>query len=216
MNILIMGPAGAGKGTMSDLILKSYDIPHISTGDMLRENIRNDTSLGRKAKSYMDQGRLVPDDVINAMVEARLKQDDCARGYLLDGFPRTLVQAQALDAIGQRTGRPVEAVLALAVPLAVLQERITGRRICPKCGAIYHIKNHPSRVEGICDECGSTLVQRPDDTLEKLTARMEEYDNLTKPVIAYYQKQGLVHEIDAAQNAEATFAQVEEVLKELA
>ena len=159
MNILIMGPAGAGKGTMSDLILKEYDIPHISTGDMLRENVRNNTELGLTAKSYMESGRLVPDDVINAMVEKRLQEDDCQKGYLLDGFPRTLVQAQAFEKISEKIGKPVECVLALEVDFDVLKERITGRRVCPTCGAIYHIHNFPSKVEGICDVCGSELKQ---------------------------------------------------------
>ena len=128
MNILIMGPAGAGKGTMSDLILKEYDIPHISTGDMLRENVRNNTELGKEAKSYMDAGKLVPDDVINAMVEKRLQEPDCQKGYLLDGFPRTLVQAKAFAEISEKIGKPVQSVIALEVGLDVLEERITGRR----------------------------------------------------------------------------------------
>ena len=192
MNILIMGPAGAGKGTMSDLILKEYDIPHISTGDMLRENVRNNTELGLTAKSYMESGRLVPDDVINAMVEKRLQEDDCQKGYLLDGFPRTLVQAQAFEKISEKIGKPVECVLALEVDFDVLKERITGRRVCPKCGAIYHIHNFPSKVEGICDVCGSELKQRSDDTVEKLTQRMEEYENSTKPVIDFFEDKNVV------------------------
>ena len=133
MNILIMGPAGAGKGTMSELILKAYDIPHISTGDMLRENVRNNTELGKLAKTYMEAGKLVPDDVINAMVEDRLQQPDCQKGYLLDGFPRTLVQAEAFTKIAEKIGKPVESVIALEVEFDTLAERITGRRICPKC-----------------------------------------------------------------------------------
>ena len=144
MNILIMGPAGAGKGTMSELILKEYDIPHISTGDMLRENVRNNTELGKMAKSYMEAGKLVPDDVINAMVEDRLQQPDCQKGYLLDGFPRTLVQAETFSDIADRIGKPVECVIALEVDFEILKDRITGRRICSKCGAIYHVKGHPS------------------------------------------------------------------------
>ena len=166
MNILIMGPAGAGKGTMSDLILKEYDIPHISTGDMLRENVRNNTELGKEAKSYMEAGKLVPDGVINAMVEKRLQEPDCQKGYLLDCFPRTLIQAETFSEIADKIGKPVEAVIALEVDFEILKERITGRRICPKCGAIYHIKNSPSKVEGICDVCGGELQQRKDDTVE--------------------------------------------------
>ncbi len=215
MNILIMGPAGAGKGTMSDLILKEYDIPHISTGDMLRENVRNNTELGLTAKSYMESGRLVPDDVINAMVEKRLQEDDCQKGYLLDGFPRTLVQAQAFEKISEKIGKPVECVLALEVDFDVLKERITGRRVCPKCGAIYHIHNFPSKVEGICDVCGSELKQRSDDTVEKLTQRMEEYENSTKPVIDFFENKNVVKHLNAAEKPELVFGKIQEALNQL-
>lgn len=215
MNILIMGPAGAGKGTMSDLILKEYDIPHISTGDMLRENVRNNTELGLTAKSYMESGRLVPDDVINAMVEKRLQEDDCQKGYLLDGFPRTLVQAQAFEKISEKIGKPVECVLALEVDFDVLKERITGRRVCPKCGTIYHIHNFPSKVEGICDVCGSELKQRSDDTVEKLTQRMEEYENSTKPVIDFFEDKNVVKHLNAAEKPEIVFGKIQEALNQL-
>ncbi len=215
MNILIMGPAGAGKGTMSDLILKEYDIPHISTGDMLRENVRNNTELGLEAKSYMDAGKLVPDDVINAMVEKRLQEPDCQKGYLLDGFPRTLVQAEAFEKIEEKIGKPVESVIALEVGFDTLVDRITGRRICPKCGAIYHIHNKPSKVEGICDICGSELNQRKDDTVEQLTVRMDEYEKSTKPVIDFYEKRGVVTTIDAAQDSKVVFEKVKETLSKL-
>lgn len=207
-----MGPAGAGKGTMSDLILKEYDIPHISTGDMLRDNVRNNTELGNLAKSYMDAGNLVPDDVIIAMVEKRLQEDDCQKGYLLDGFPRTLVQAEAFEKIENKIGKPVECVIALEVGFDTLVERITGRRICPKCGAIYHIHNKPSKVEGICDVCGSELTQRKDDTVEQLTVRMDGYEKSTKPVIDFYDKRGIVSYIDASQKTAAVFEKVKEAL----
>lgn len=210
-----MGPAGAGKGTMSDLILKEYDIPHISTGDMLRDNVRNNTELGILAKSYMDAGNLVPDDVIIAMVEKRLQEDDCQKGYLLDGFPRTLVQAEAFEKIENKIGKPVECVIALEVGFDTLVERITGRRICPKCGAIYHIHNKPSKVEGICDVCGSELTQRKDDTVEQLTVRMDGYEKSTKPVINFYDKRGIVSYIDASQETAAVFEKVKEALSKL-
>ena len=210
-----MGPAGAGKGTMSDLILKEYDIPHISTGDMLRDNVRNNTELGNLAKSYMDAGNLVPDDVIIAMVEKRLQEDDCQKGYLLDGFPRTLVQAEAFEKIENKIGKPVECVIALEVGFDTLVERITGRRICPKCGAIYHIHNKPSEVEGICDVCGSELTQRKDDTVEQLTVRMDGYEKSTKPVIDFYDKRGIVSYIDASQETAAVFEKVKEALSKL-
>lgn len=210
-----MGPAGAGKGTMSDLILKEYDIPHISTGDMLRDNVRNNTELGNLAKSYMDAGNLVPDDVIIAMVEKRLQEDDCQKGYLLDGFPRTLVQAEAFEKIENKIGKPVECVIALEVGFDTLVERITGRRICPKCGAIYHIHNKPSKVEGICDVCGSELTQRKDDTVEQLTVRMDGYEKSTKPVIDFYDKRGIVSYINASQETAAVFEKVKEALSKL-
>jgi adenylate kinase len=213
MNILIMGPAGAGKGTMSDLILKEYDIPHISTGDMLRENVRNNTELGKMAKTYMEAGKLVPDDVINAMVEDRLQQADCQKGYLLDGFPRTLVQAEEFKKIAEKIGKPVESVIALEVDFDQLVDRITGRRICPKCGAIYHIRNHAPKVEGICDECGAELTQRKDDTVEQLKVRMEEYDKSTKPVIDFFEPLGVVSHINAGQAKELVFAAVKEALE---
>ena len=216
MNILIMGPAGAGKGTMSDLIIKEYDIPHISTGDMLRENVRNGTELGKEAKSYMDAGKLVPDDVINAMVEQRLLEPDCQKGYLLDGFPRTLVQAEAFGEIANKIGKPVEVVVALEVGFDVLADRITGRRICPKCGAIFHMTTHRPKVEGICDECGSELQQRKDDTVEQLKIRMEEYEVKTAPIIGYFEPKGVVTHIDASQSAADTFAQVKEALGKVA
>lgn len=210
-----MGPAGAGKGTMSDLILKEYDIPHISTGDMLRDNVRNNTELGNLAKSYMDAGNLVPDDVIIAMVEKRLQEDDCQKGYLLDGFPRTLVQAEAFEKIENKIGKPIECVIALEVGFDTLVERITGRRICPKCGAIYHIHNKPSKIEGICDVCGSELTQRKDDTVEQLAVRMDGYEKSTKPVIDFYDKRGIVSYIDASQETAAVFEKVKEALSKL-
>lgn len=216
MNVLIMGPAGAGKGTMSDLILKEYDIPHISTGDMLRANVANHTDLGNKAKAYMDAGKLVPDEVINAMVEDRLQQPDCQKGYLLDGYPRTLVQAKEFERIAAKIGKPVECVLGLEVDFEVLKDRITGRRICPKCGATYHIHNFPPKVEGVCDNCGGKLVQRSDDTVEKLTKRMEEYEKSTKPVIDFYESKGLVTHLDASGKPEAVFGAIKEALGKIA
>ena len=207
-----MGPAGAGKGTMSDLILKEYEIPHISTGDMLRENVKQGTDLGNEAKSYMEAGKLVPDDVINAMVEERLQQPDCQKGYLLDGFPRTLVQAEAFNKIAEKIGKPVESVIALEVDFEVLKDRITGRRICSDCGAIFHIRNHAPKVEGVCDECGGTLTQRKDDTVEQLTVRMEEYENNTKPVIDFFEKLGVVKHINASRDKKEVFAEIKETL----
>lgn len=164
----------------------------------------------------MNTGRLVPDELINAMVEKRLLEPDCQKGYLLDGFPRTLVQAKAFEEMAERIGKPVESVLALEVSFDTLVDRITGRRICPKCGAIYHVRNKPSKTEGICDECGSELQQRKDDTVEQLKVRMEEYEAKTAPIIGYFEPKGVVTHIDASKNAEATFAQVKEALGKVA
>lgn len=216
MNLLIMGPAGAGKGTMSDLIVKEYDIPHISTGDMLRDNVNKNTKLGTLAKSYIEAGHLVPDNVINAMVESRLQEADCQKGYLLDGYPRTLGQAKAFKEIAAKINKPIEMVLVLEVDFDTLAERITGRRICAKCKSIYHVKNHPSKVEGICDVCGSELQQRKDDTVEQLKVRMNEYENSTKPVIDFYEKQGVAIQVDASQDTKKVFSDVKKALGKVA
>lgn len=216
MNILIMGPAGAGKGTMSDRIIENYDIPHISTGDMLRENVKNNTKLGQEAKSYMDSGHLVPDVVINAMVEKRIQEDDAKKGYLLDGYPRTLVQAEAFEEIANRIGRSIDIVIALDVEFDALAKRITGRRICPNCKEIYHIDSKPTKVSGICDKCGTAVVQRSDDTVEQLKIRMDEYEKSTKPVIDYYESKGLVEHIDASKTPDEVYDQVKKALGKVA
>lgn len=197
MNILIMGPAGSGKGTMSAKIKEHFQIPHISTGDMFRANIKAGTELGMKAQEYMNAGKLVPDEITVAMVADRLKQPDCQAGYLLDGYPRTLVQAQAFEKLSKEIAKPVEIVINLIVEFDALADRVTGRRNCKGCGAIYHIRNHPSKVEGICDICGSPLTQRADDTEEQLRVRLDEYEKNTRPVLDYYREQGLVVDINA-------------------
>ena len=216
MNILIMGPAGAGKGTMSDRIIQDFDIPHISTGDMLRENVRNNTELGLQAKSYMDAGKLVPDELIIAMVEDRIQKPDADKGYLLDGFPRTLVQAETFEKISNSIEKAIDIVIALDVEFDTLARRITGRRICPNCKEIYHIDSKPTKVDGICDKCGTQVIQRSDDTIEQLKVRMDEYENSTKPVIDYYSAKGLVYHINASQSPDEVYAQVKEALGKVA
>lgn len=214
MNLLIMGGPGAGKGTMSEKILKKYNILHISTGDIFRSEIAQQTELGLLAKSYMDKGLLVPDDVTNKMVKSFLEKSDHANGYLLDGYPRTIDQAKAFNALVFRTDLEIDRVLYLQIPFDVLAERVTGRRICSNCKSIFHIKNKPSKVEGVCDECGGTLYQRKDDTLESLTVRVEEYKKLTAPVLFYYSEKNLVRTIDANQSIEDVWNDVQKALED--
>lgn len=186
MNILIMGVAGSGKGTMSAFIKEYFDIPHISTGDMFREAIRNQTPLGLLAKKYIDHGLLVPDDVTIKMVEQRLSQDDTKKGFLLDGFPRTMIQTGAFTKLLRKMNKELDVVINLHVDFEILEKRITGRRVCKNCGAIYNIYNKQPRVEDVCDVCGHPLKQRSDDTKQQLEIRLEEYEHLTKPVIDFY------------------------------
>lgn len=213
MNILIMGPAGSGKGTMSAKILEQYSIPHISTGDMFRANIKAGTELGRKAQQYMDAGKLVPDEITVAMVAERLKQPDCQAGYLLDGYPRTLVQAKSFENLSKEIAKPVEIVINLVVEFEALADRVTGRRMCKNCGAIYHVRNHPSKVEGICDVCGSPLTQRADDTEEQLRVRLDEHERNTRPVLDFYREQDLVADINAARSIDEVWKDVAAALE---
>ncbi len=213
MNVLIMGAAGSGKGTMSTLIEEKYKISHISTGEMFRAAISAQNELGLKAKEFMDSGHLVPDEITIKMIQERLLQDDCQKGYLLDGYPRTLVQAHAFEDIANEIGRPVEAIINLTVQLDDLAPRITGRRLCQNCGAIYHITYFPSKIDGICDKCGSPLVHRSDDTVEQLAVRLKEHVIQTKPVLDYYRKSGLVIDIDASRDISLVWKDVDKALE---
>lgn len=215
MNVLIMGAAGSGKGTMAQLIIQEYMIPHISTGNMFRAHMHANTPLGLEARRYIDEGRLVPDEVTIQMIEERLLEPDCQRGYLMDGYPRTLVQAIAFEDIAKQINRPVQAVIHLKVKLDDLTERITGRRVCPKCGAIYHITRMPTKVEGICDICGAKLEHRSDDTVQQLAIRLQEHVTLTQPVLSFYAEKGLVYDIDASQDVDDVFRDVKAVLESI-
>ena len=195
-NIILMGPPGAGKGTQATDLVERYHIPHISTGDMFREAIKNKTPLGQKAEAIIARGDLVPDDITVGLVKERLSQDDCAKGYLLDGFPRTIPQAEALEEIGKEIGRPVNAVIDISVPEEVLIDRIGGRRVCPKCGASYHVRNMKPKVEGKCDHCGSDLIQRKDDNPESFKVRLENYYKQTAPVSDFYEERKLLRRYD--------------------
>ncbi len=199
MNLLIMGPPGGGKGTQCEVLIKELNITHISTGDMFRENVKGGTELGKKAKEYMDAGQLVPDEIVVAMVKDRLSKPDCASGFLLDGFPRTVAQAEALDATLKEMGVKLDAVLNIAVPREKLLERLTGRRVCRTCGATYHVLFNKPKEEGKCDKCGGELYQRSDDTEATVNQRLDVYEAQTQPLIEYYGKQGLLKNIDGDQ-----------------
>ena len=180
MNIILMGPPGAGKGTQSERILSYLDIPHISTGDMFREAIKNQTELGKSAQSYINAGKLVPDEVTIGLVKERLSREDCKKGYLLDGFPRTIPQAEALQELAKEISRPVELVINITADKDELVKRISGRRVCPKCGNSYHVQFKLPKVDGICDNCGAELIQRKDDTIESLKDDISDIESLVK------------------------------------
>jgi len=214
MNILIIGAPGTGKGTMSEKLIEKYGIVHVSTGDMLRESVKNGTEVGKKAHGYMERGELVPDEVIHDIILERFAQKDMENGILMDGYPRTLAQAEDLDSILASLGKKVDCVLNLELDEEILIGRVTGRRTCPNCKAIYHIQNKPPKVEGVCDICGSQLVTRKDDTVESLQVRLEAYHESTKDVIGYYANKGIVKTINADQSVEKVFADIVEALGE--
>lgn len=215
MNILIMGGPGAGKGTMSAKIVEKFNVNHISTGDIFRSEISNGTKLGLAAKSYIDEGKLVPDEITNSMVKHYLESlSDKKAGFLLDGYPRTLDQAKAFDALSAGTDLEIDVVLAMEIPFAVLAQRVTGRRLCKGCGAIYHIVSNPTQQDGVCDKCGASLYQRKDDTLESLQVRLQEYQNQTQPVLEFYEKKGLIRTINADQPIDQVWADVENALNQ--
>ena len=213
MHILLMGPPGAGKGTQAAELVKAFQIPHISTGDMFRAAIKEGTEMGKQAKSYIDKGQLVPDEVTIGSVRDRLGQDDCKKGFILDGFPRTVEQADALTGILRDLGLSLTRVLNINVPASDLIERAVGRRICKKCGATYHTKFNPPKKEGICDECGSELFQRADDNAETMKNRLSVYEASTKPLIDYYKKAGLYTEVDGRQAIDKVTADLIKVLQ---
>ena len=215
MNILIMGGPGAGKGTMSAKIVEKFNVNHISTGDIFRSEIGNGTELGLEAKSYMDKGLLVPDELVNNMVKSYLeKLEDKKNGFLLDGYPRTLEQAKAFDALAGDGALSIDKVIAMDIPFDVLAGRITGRRLCKECGEIYHLQSKPPMVEGKCDVCGGDLYQRKDDTVESLTVRLDEYSKQTAPVLDYYEQKGIVARINADQPIENVWSDVLKALED--
>jgi len=212
-NIILMGPPGAGKGTLAKQLMSAYHLAHISTGDMFREAIKAGTDLGKLAKSYIDRGDLVPDEVTIGIVRERLAKEDCKDGFLLDGFPRTLPQAEALSKMSKEIDRPIEVVVNLDCDNKELIRRISGRRVCKTCGAPYHIESMKPKVEGVCDICGGPLFQRADDNEEALKVRLEHYVNDTKPLLDYYQAAGLLASFNSLVGSADLFDQVSEFLK---
>ena len=204
LNIILMGPPGAGKGTQAKKLIAKFDIPHISTGDMFREAMKEGTPLGKLAQKYINDGHLVPDDVTIGLVKERLSKDDCAKGFLLDGFPRTIPQADALEEISKEIGRKITHVINIDTPVEELVRRICGRRVCKVCGAPFHVINIPPKKEGICDICGGELVQRPDDNEEALLVRLDHYNKQTAPLLEYYKNKGLLTTFDGSSSVELT------------
>lgn len=212
MKIVFMGPPGAGKGTQAEKIVEKYQIPHISTGDMFRKAIKDQTELGMEAKRYMDQGALVPDHVTIGIVKDRLSESDCKSGFLLDGFPRTVDQAKALDEILTSLDSKIDYVINIDVDLDILKERLTGRRICRSCGATYHMVFNPPTVAGTCDKCGGELYQRKDDNEETVGNRLDVYVSQTKPLLDYYSLAGNLVNINGQQSIDLVFAEIQDVL----
>ncbi len=212
MKIIMLGAPGAGKGTQAKQIAGKYSIPHISTGDIFRANIKNGTDLGKKAKEYMDQGLLVPDELTCDLVMDRIQQDDCVNGFVLDGFPRTIPQAEALDAALEKIGQHMDYAIDVDVPDDNIVNRMSGRRACLDCGATYHVVSLPPKTEGKCDHCGSDLVLREDDKPETVQKRLSVYHDQTQPLIDYYKKQGILKSVDGTQPMEAVFTAITDIL----
>jgi len=212
MQLILLGPPGSGKGTLAADLEQLYEIPHISTGDIFRRNIREKTALGQEAETYIDSGALVPDALTITMVADRLEQDDCKRGFLLDGFPRTIVQADALARLNALQDKPLTAVLNLIVRDETILKRLSGRRMCPRCGRGYNIHSQKPCAAGICDDCQVTLVQRADDKEETILKRLQTYKEQTEPLIAYYRERGLLIDADNEGTIEACFQTVRQLL----
>ncbi|MBS4206338.1 adenylate kinase [Lederbergia citrea] len=215
MNLVLMGLPGAGKGTQADKIVEKYGIPHISTGDMFRAAMKDGTELGLKAKSFMDKGELVPDEVTIGIVRERLSKDDCAQGFLLDGFPRTVAQAEALENILADMGKKIDYVVNIEVDQSILMDRLTGRRICKSCGATYHLVFNPPTESGVCDRCGGELYQRPDDNEETVQNRLEVNMKQTQPLLDFYHGKGYLKNINGQRHIDEVFLNIDSLLKGL-
>ena len=212
MKIVMLGAPGAGKGTQAKMIAEKYSIPHISTGDIFRANIKNGKELGKKAKSFIDKGQLVPDELTLDLIMDRFKEDDCKNGYVLDGFPRTIPQAEALDEALKANGEKVDFAIDIDVPDENIVRRMGGRRACVNCGATYHIVYSPTKVEGKCDKCGEELIVRDDDKPETVLSRLEVYHNQTQPLIDYYNEQGILKSVDGTIDMKDVFNEIVKIL----
>ena len=213
MKIVLLGPPGAGKGTQGAMIAHHYAIPNISTGDIFRKNIREETELGLAAKSYIDRGLLVPDELTTGLVASRIAEEDCRNGYILDGFPRTIPQAECLTKILEERNDALTVALDVDVPDDVILDRMSGRRVCSNCGETYHVTNLPSKEEGICDQCGSDLIHREDDRIETVKRRLEVYREQTAPLIEYYREKGILKTVDGNRPRNDVFADVRAILE---
>lgn len=214
LRIILLGPPGAGKGTQATRIAEKYNIPHISTGDIFRKNVKEETDLGRKAKEYMNKGQLVPDDLTIKLVETRLAEADCKNGFLLDGFPRNVYQAETFDNYLEERNLNLNKVLNMEVDKEELLTRLIGRRVCRNCGATYHVLNMPTKEEGICDLCGGEIYQRSDDSASTVENRIEVYLNQTRPLVEYFEKKKVLSHIDGVSGLENVFNQIVSVLGE--
>jgi adenylate kinase len=212
MNIILLGPPGAGKGTQAKMLIDKYRMPQISTGDILRAAVKEGTPLGKEAKSYMDKGQLVPDSVVIGIVEDRIQQPDCRNGYMLDGFPRTVPQAEALDEMLRKRKAKIDHVVSVEVARDELVKRLTGRRTCRECGAGFHVHFDPPKKAGTCDKCGGELYQRDDDNEKTVTARLQVYESQTLPLIEYYKKQGKLRPVDGVGEMKTIFERISKVL----
>ena len=212
MKIIMLGAPGAGKGTQAKRIAAKYGIPHISTGDIFRANIKGGTELGMKAKEYMDQGKLVPDEITIGMLLDRIHEEDCKNGYVLDGFPRTIPQAESLTKALEEMGESIDYAVNVDVPDSAIVSRMSGRRACVNCGATYHIQYNPPKTEGVCDVCGEKLILRDDDKPETVQNRLTVYHDQTQPLIDYYKKAGILAEVDGTQDMDKVFEDITAVL----
>jgi len=212
MNLILLGPPGAGKGTQAQMVVDHYHLPQISTGDILRAAVKGGTPLGKQAKTFMEKGQLVPDEVVIGIIDERLRTPDCHPGFILDGFPRTIAQAEALQNILAKIGRSIDHVINIEVDTEELVRRLTGRRTCKNCGSMFHILFHTPKKEGVCDRCGGTLYQREDDKEETIRTRLEEYERQTAPLIQYYQEKKMLRSIHGMGEQDQIFERIVRVL----